>query len=797
VLKSWAVTRGPSVDPADKRLAVMTEDHPMSYGDFEGIIPEKEYGGGTVMLWDRGTWEPLHDPEKGLEEGKLHFLLHGERMTGGWALVRMRRRSGEKRDNWLLIKERDAVAEAFEGRNGDVLTKKNLTSIKSGRAMKQIAADRDSTWSSKAKPAGKTVEVEKRAQARRRERDRSSKAAMPRFRKPQLATLVDEAPEGDDWLHEVKFDGYRLLAAIGSAGVRLHTRTGLDWTEKFPDVARSLEALGCDSALIDGEVMAADVTDGKSPFSALQRAIRQGGGMRYYAFDLLSLDGRDLTGEPLSARKAELARLLRLRPKDAVLHYSEHVTGNGPRVFRSVCEAGQEGIVSKRADAPYRGTRGRSWLKVKCTKRQEFVIGGYSRSDKKGRAFASLLVGTREGDQLVYRGRVGTGFSEETLETLGDALRKRERKTMPFASVPAEFRRGARWVTPDLVAEIDFAEFTDDGHIRHGAFLGLREDKEAGTVTLELKQAGSGSTKTGKGKASGDVDVLGVRISSPDRVVFPRQGVTKLDLARYHAVAGERMLVHLKDHPVSLVRCPQGRARQCFFQKHASDGFPDAIRRVPIKESSGETEDYMAISDAAGLVAAVQMGTMEFHIWGARLDRLEQPDRLVFDLDPDEGLDFSDVKRAAFDMRDRLDEIGLRSVAMVTGGKGVHVIVPLVRKAEWPQAKAFAKGVASQMAEEEPARFVSTMAKARRKGRIFIDWLRNERGATAVAPYSTRAREGAPVATPVGWDELAGLKAANTFHISDMPARLEASDPWDDAGGWRQSLTKAMIGPYL
>jgi bifunctional non-homologous end joining protein LigD len=778
VLKSWAVTRGPSLDPSEKRLAVRTEDHPLDYGTFEGTIPKKEYGGGTVMLWDRGTWEPLHDPQEGLNAGKLHFIVHGERMKGGFALVRMRPRKGEKRENWLLIKERDETASET-----DDLIDRYLTSVSTGRAMDEIAAGEDAS--------------EKKAAPKPKAAKRADVLARPRFRKPQLATLVDEAPEGDDWLHEVKFDGYRLLAAFGKGGAALYTRSGLDWTEKFPSVARGIDTLDCRSALIDGEVMAEEISDGGSAFSALQKAIEAGKPMRFYAFDLLQLDGKDLTKLPLVERKEKLRELL-ARSVDPALQYSEHVTGNGRHVFEEICRAGQEGIVSKRVDQPYREGRGRSWLKVKCTRRQEFIIGGYSVSEKKSRPFASLLMGTMEGDRLVYRGRVGSGFSQDVLEEVAKALKANARKSSAFDSVPREMKRSARWVEPVLVAEVDFAEFTDDGHIRHGVFLGLREDKAAKEVVLEglgpeEEQMEDAKRSSSRRTGSGEPEVLGVRISSPDRIVFPKQGVTKLDLARYHAVAAERMLAHLAHRPVSLLRCPQGRVKQCFFQKHAGDGFPDAVRRIPITDKSGVSEDYMEIVDAKGLVAAVQMGTMEFHIWGSRTDMLEKPDRLVFDLDPDEGMAFERVKKAAFDTRDKLSSLGLSSLAMVTGGKGIHVIVPLSRRAEWPQAKAFAKALAQDMADAEPERFVATMSKARRKGRIFIDWLRNERGSTAIAPYSTRARENAPVAAPVTWDELADLDAANSFQMHDMLERLEAPDPWKGSEKWRQSLTRKVL----
>ncbi|MCZ4091565.1 DNA ligase D [Sinorhizobium psoraleae] len=803
VLKSWAVTRGPSLNPEDKRLAVRTEDHPLAYGDFEGTIPEGEYGGGTVMLWDTGWWEPEDDPSEGLKKGKLSFRLHGSRMKGRWALVRMRPRDGEKRENWLLVKESDEVA----SEDGESLIKENITSVITGRRMEEIAGGkgekRARVWHSNKSTAAnlKAGAIAENDNAGKRPTRRSS-GKLPAFKAPQLATLVTEAPAGDAWLNEAKFDGYRLMCAIGGGTVRCYTRNGLDWTAKFPAIASALAELDCKSALIDGEVVA--LSEEGSSFSALQKALRTGASTRLYAFDLIELDGKDLSSKPLVERKERLETLLGTLGTTSAIQYSEHVRGNGEHVLAAICKAGQEGIIAKEANARYRSGRTRSWLKVKCTKRQEFVIGGYTPSSKMGRAFASILLGTFEGDKLVYRGGVGTGFGEKAMEELAAVFAKRRRQTSPFDSVPRERNRNAVWLKPDLVAEVDFTEFTADGHIRHGSFEGLREDKEAKAVKLETPKPTAAEADTGRGKSSAktrtaspakdDADVLGVRISHPDRVLFEGQGITKIDLARYYGVVADRMLPFAADHPVSLVRCPQGGQRQCFFQKHASDGFPDAIREVPIEEASGETENYMYVHDAKGLVAAVQMGTLEFHIWGAKIDRLEKPDRLVFDLDPDPSVDFATVKAAAAALRDELADIGLRTVAMVTGGKGVHVIVPLRPHAGWDEAKGFAKAIAQSFAERDPEHFVATMSKAKRKGRIFIDWLRNDRGATAIAPYSTRARAGGPVATPVSWDELESLAAANTFQISDILERIEAgTDPWADIGEIRQSLTKKIL----
>jgi bifunctional non-homologous end joining protein LigD len=801
VLKSWAVTRGPSINPDDKRLAVRTEDHPLAYGDFEGTIPKKQYGGGTVMLWDTGWWEPLNDPEEGLREGKLKFELHGSRMSGGWTLVRMKPRNGEKRENWLLIKEGDDAADE----DGESLISKNITSVKTGRVMEDIAAGKGEqtarVWQS-SKSAAENVEAGAIADDKAMP-EKARKA--PGFAKPQLATLVSDAPEGDNWLAEAKFDGYRLQIAVGKGGVTCYTRTGLDWTEKFPDISRAFSDLGCDSALIDGEAVA--TSEDGSKFSALQKALKTGGETRFYAFDLLHLDGKDLRKAPLIKRKEALKTLLDTLSVNQTIRYSEHVRGNAEKVFQAMCKAGQEGIIAKQADAPYREGRNANWLKVKCTHRQEFVIGGYSPSDKRGRPFASLLVGAFEDDKFVYQGRVGTGFDEDTMADLVARFATLKRKTSPFVMVPAVIARDAIWLTPTLVAEVDFAEFTDDGHIRHGAFQGLREDKEASTVKPETSKKPSVATKpVAKATTKPSVkkksprreddtegEVLGLRITHADRQLFSDPGITKIDLARYYGVVASRMLPFAAKHPTSILRCPQGPDHQCFYQKHAGDGFPDEINQIPIEESDGDTANYLYVDEAKGLVAAVQMGTIEFHIWGSTVDKLDAADRLVFDLDPDPSVTFKTVKTAAIAVRDQLATLGLKSVAMVSGGKGIHVIVPLSRRAAWEDAKAFAKGLAVRIAGNDPDNYIATMSKAKRKGRIFIDWLRNERGSTAVAPYSVRARAGGPVATPVSWEELGDLDAANGFHIPDILDRLESNDPWAHAGDWKQGLTKKML----
>ncbi|MFU1477134.1 DNA ligase D [Roseovarius sp. C7] len=746
VLLSWAVTKGPSADPSQKRLSVRTEDHPISYGDFEGTIPKDQYGGGTVMLWDSGWWEPLHDPEEGLKEGKLHFHLHGARMKGGWALVRMRGKPDEKRENWLLIKERDAHV----ARTADALTNRHKTSVTTGRNMRAIGEDRP------AAPA-------------------SQNGPRPRFRKPQLATLRDAPPEGESWQHEAKFDGYRCLMALGKGGARLYTRNGKDWSDRFGALCDPAETLDCASALIDGEVIAGG---GGGDFTALQEALKASDPLIYYAFDCLSRDGKDLTAEPLDARRAALEALFDGLPPRGPLRLSPVIEGEGAKALETICAAGGEGLISKRRDAPYRAGRSTGWIKSKCIRRAEFVIIGWSPSDKRGRRFSSLILGSYEEGALTYRGRVGTGFDAETLDRLETALKPLARKTSPLDTpagnaLPDELR-DARWVTPRLVAEVNYTEFTGEGRIRHGVYKGLREDKSAQEVSAMAEARTQDSDESDQ---DGPEEIGGVRVTSTGRIVYPEAGVTKGQVAAYYAAVAERMLEQAGDRPLSLVRCPDGRAGECFFQKHAGKGFPDGVRSLPITEKDGDTEDYLYVASPEGLIGAAQMGTLEFHIWGASRDRIERPDRLVFDLDPDEGLAFADLRVAARELRDGLAACGLGSAPLITGGKGVHVVVPLRRTAGWDTVKYFARTFAHVLAARAPDRYTATMSKAKRKGRVFIDWLRNERGATAIAPFSLRARPGAPVALPVTWDELETLEAPGGFGMEDALERLSAPCP--------------------
>ena len=760
VLKSWAVTKGPSADPADKRLAVRTEDHPMSYAEFEGAIPKGEYGGGSVMLWDRGTWAPIEGKSaKDIDKGHLHFTLDGERMKGEWLLVRMKPRPGEKRENWLLRKVNDAYAGGT-----DDLVGRELTSILTGRTMAEIAGDEGGEQSLKgAKGAAFTKKMQAAAAHNKKVAKPAAKGKPPKFRPLQLATLVDAVPGGNGWFHEIKYDGYRAEIAAAGSDVRVYTRTGLDWTDKFAPLVRHIAALDLPPCLIDGEIVAYD-RDGNPDFSSLQAVLKRGHGTQdektellFFAFDLLEEGGRSLAKLGNLERKERLEALLRnATPPIAV---ADHVIGAGEKLYGAMCGAGQEGIISKRADAAYSGRRSKNWVKVKCTRRQEFILVGWNPSSTKARPFASLLLAQRDGDRLVYKGNVGTGFDTATMADLARKFASRERKTAPL-EVDAASARKVHWLKPELVAEIAFAEFTASGSVRHASFLGLRSDKEAKDVTPEKKQPAPAPQSD-------------VKISSRDRVIFPEAKATKGDLADYYAAIAPVMLPHTARRPISLVRCPQGRGKKCFFQKHDSGSFGDHVLHVPIREKDGGHEDYLYVEDADGLLACVQMGTIEFHGWDSHVDALEKPDRMVFDLDPDEGLDFADVKKAAADIRRQLANIGLVSFAMLSGGKGVHVVVPLDPGHSWDAHKDFSKRFAEALSLAEPDRFVATMSKAKRKGKIFIDYLRNQRGSTAIMPYSARAREQAPVAVPIGWEALADVDKAGHWTIKDADALLE------------------------
>lgn len=782
VLKSWAVPKGPSLDPADKRLAVEVEDHPLEYGEFEGTIPEGEYGGGRVLLWDRGDWEPEGSAAEGLRRGRLKFRLNGEKLHGGWTLVRMGKDDSGGKPNWLLIKEKDTDA-----RPGDI-TRERPESVASGRDIEEIGSGKDRVWRSNRSESPRVAPPKRRARKRR----------LPEFVAPQLATLVSEAPRGEEWVHEIKLDGYRVLAATAGGEARLMTRKGLDWTDRFSAVAAAVAELPVESALLDGEVVALDA-DGRSSFQALQQAIGSDpDSLVFFVFDLLEHDGKDLRARPLTERKAVLAKLL--PATSDTLRLSDHLAGQGDKFFAEACRLGVEGVVSKLARAPYRSGRSRDWLKTKCIARQEFVIGGFTDPQGTRSGLGALLVGVHEGKNLRYAGKVGTGFDRRSLAELMNRMRPLERKTPPFADPPRGApARGAHWVEPRVVAEIAFTEWTADGLLRHPSFQGLRDDKPAAEVKREtprradapaVSSSRRSAAKPARAKSAADeAAVAGVPLSNPGRVLFPEMGLTKLGLARYYEAVAERILPHIVDRPLTLVRCPQGRAKQCFYQKHLREDAPAALGRVEIREESGDKEPYVYVRDLEGIVSLVQLGVLELHGWGSRADDVERPDRLIFDLDPDSGLEWSAVVAAAQELRERLDAAGLRSWVQTTGGKGVHVIAPIVRRRSWNDVKPFCRAIAESMVADSPERYVSKASKAARRGKVFIDWLRNGRGATAIVPYSSRAREGATVATPIDWRELPKVSPAD-FDVATVPRRLvRRKDPWSEFFAVRQSLT--------
>jgi bifunctional non-homologous end joining protein LigD len=771
VLKSWAIPKGPSIDAAEKRLAMRTEDHPLDYGNFEGTIPAGEYGGGTVMLWDRGRWipHPGKDPRKTIEEGHLHFTLEGERMKGEWVLFRLNPRPGERGEPWMLKKVSDAYADA---EHGNALVDDCVTSVTTGRTMAEIAAGED-VWRSN-----------RGGQKGGRAKKKAAKAPPP-FQPPQLATLVDDVPTGSDWLYEYKYDGYRLLLAVGDGVATAWTRHGKDWSDKFRVLVKAAANLPPGS-LIDGEVVALD-DKGRPSFQLLQSTLKdqKGANLVFYAFDLLVDGGKDIKRLPNIVRKDRLASLLAGVAPPII--YGDHVIGKGEALFSEVCKQGGEGIVAKKASAAYRGARTRNWLKIKCIARQEFVIVGWTKSERRI-GFRSLLLAAREQKKLTYVGKVGTGFNAKLMNELMERMRPLETDEAPV-SVPRADRKGARWIKPVLVAEIAFTEFTNEGILRHPSFVALREDKPASEVVVETPKHLTSSEKT-RAKTA---ESFGISITSPDRLIFPDEGLTKLDLADYYAAVESLIMVDTAHRPMTLIRCPQGRSKKCFFQKHDTGSFGPHVKHVPVREKKGIVQDYLYLDDIRGLLACVQMGTIEFHGWGSRSGDIEHPDRLVFDLDPDVGLDFNKVKEAAVRLRGLLSDLGLKTFPLLTGGKGLHVVAPLDASADWPAVSSFAERFSRAIAEAEPDMFTANIRKVQRTGRIFLDWLRNQRGSTAVMPYSARAREGAPVAAPISWDELDRYESGHHFSIRDADELIEraSSKSLRDWGHAKQSLPEA------
>lgn len=753
VLKCWAVPKGPSLDPAEKRLAVETEDHPLEYIDFEGVIPEGEYGGGPMIVWDTGVWAPMDDIEQSLASGAFKFRLAGEKLNGGWMLARLSPKPGEQKRNWLLIKERDPAAD----KTIDILTARP-ESIKTGRLIEELIAK--PKRARPLKPGALAGAVE---------------APAPDRIEPQLATRADMPPEGDEWLHEIKFDGYRTMVHVSAGKVRLITRGGLDWTKRYRDLADAFTELPCRQAVIDGEVVVLD-DKGVSRFALLQDALAEGLGHKlvFFAFDLVHLDGWDITKVSLEHRKELLAGLLsRHVTGHSAIQLSEHFAGSGRAFYERVCEMGLEGIISKRASAPYHQGRSKSWTKTKALQVGDFVIAGYTVSEA-AEGIAALALGEWDGDELSYRGKVGTGFDADMLAALRKQLEPLQAGAARLEGAPKDVIS----VRPVLTAHIHYANRTTDNMLRHAVFKGLRQAELSGEAsTVERKRLIS------------DADLASIWVTNPTRRLFGRSGPTKLDIALYYARVGDFMLPHIIGRPVSLMRCPTGKPQDCFFQRHAFAGMPASVATFSAVNSEGETKTYLAVEDAKAYLALAQFGVVEFHTWGALRKRLEKPDRIVLDLDPGEGIAWREVVEAAVHIRAELESLGLVPFVKTSGGKGIHVVVPIKPKLGWKQAHQRTSDIASAIAATAPRTFTTKRGQQNRKRRIFIDFHRNARGATAAAPYSLRARVNLPVSTPLNWADLESIDAPEDLNYSSLPDLLTASgDPWAEITDFAREL---------
>jgi bifunctional non-homologous end joining protein LigD len=813
VLKSWAVAKGPSYFPGDKRLAVQVEDHPMEYGGFEGIIPKGQYGGGTVMLWDRGTWEPHGDAEEGLRKGSLKFSMNGEKMRGKWALIRMAPRPNDRsgKPNWLLIKEHD---EFEQPQDAPSVEESAPLSVLTGRDIEGIAHDQDRVWNSNREEKKGPVLVpnrKTRAVAPPELLDWSNlikhgpKEKLPDFIAPQLATLAKAPPAGDRWVHEIKLDGYRIQVRIEKGRVQLLTRNGLDWTHRMTALAEAASQFPVKSAIVDGEVVVLS-PDGTSSFASLQAAFQEGSKhhLTYFAFDLLHLDGHNLRDLPLIERKKILHSILAQSATQEDIRLSEHLTGDAEHVFQKACELGTEGIVSKLADGRYINGRGSSWVKIKCYQEQELVIGGFTLPTNGIHGVGALVLGYYRGGKLIYAGRTGTGFTQKIHKMLRDKLEKLRTAKIPFAEIPRDAVRGSIWVKPELVAQVSFSTWTADNLVRQAAFKGLREDKPAKKVVREMPQDATTAAATAvanekrssretaprKAAKAAAGSTLPIRLTHPEKVLDAETGITKEQLARYYMEVAPFMLPHIANRPLTLVRCVDGSGKPCFYQKHTNKMLTGGFKAVAVRnKKTGVDEPYITLDSEHAIVQLAQVGVLEVHPWGSHNETLEQPDRIVIDLDPDAAIEWHTLTESAKEVRKRLKALGLKSWIKTTGGKGLHVVFPIRPEHEWPEVKQWTHDFVNAMARDYPRRFLTKMSKAARVGKIFLDYLRNDRNATAVAPFSPRARAGLPVAVPLSWTEL----------DSDQPPRFQvasierwrkrlARDPWKDMEGTDQRL---------
>ncbi|MFY9935841.1 MAG: DNA ligase D [Silvibacterium sp.] len=840
VLKSWAVARGPSYFVGDKRLAVQVEDHPMEYGGFEGIIPKGQYGGGTVMVWDQGTWEPQPDHtdvDAGLRDGSLKFILHGAKLHGKWALIRMKPRPGDRNPNWLLIKEHDEYERA---ETDPAITDEAPNSAVTGRAMEEIASAETHVWNSKDTATGKAwfrkeqpgaplktdVGLSGLKKATKKisfgpTLDRAPKEDLPAFITPQLAAQSTEAPRSSGWVHELKLDGYRIQVRKDSDHIQLLTRTGLDWTHRMKVLVPFFEALPAGTAILDGEVVVLSPS-GSTSFANLQAAFQEGAKhpLTYFAFDLLHLNGHNLRDLALTDRKALLSRLLE-NPDDAI-RYSDHVDAPGDLVFKEACKLHAEGIISKRAEGKYISSRTTDWRKLKCIHEQEFVIGGFTLPSNEIYGVGALLLGYYRDGKLIYAGRTGTGFTQKIHAMLRARLDKLRLKSTPFESVPTDARRGAIWIKPELVAQVNFATWTADNLVRQAAFQGLREDKPASEVRREeaTTPPSAGKTKpaskhaahsapaaaaaktvpakkkaTAKSPPANAATHAPVRLTHPDKLLDAESHLTKQQLADYYWAIAPHMLPHIAGRPLSLVRCPEGTARPCFFQKHVNNTLPPDTESVPVRDrKTGKVEPYITLSTPEALAGLAQLGVLEVHPWGSRNDDLERPDRLVIDLDPDAAISWSTLAASAGEIRKQLKSLGLESFLKTTGGKGLHVVIPIEPEYDWTVIKQFTHAFVLEMEKREPSLYLTKMTKSARAGRIFLDYLRNQREATAVAAYSPRARAGSAVSLPLPWSDLK-LPERPVFRVVDFDEwkpRLR-HDPWKDLPETKQRITAETL----